>query len=177
MTGHSGAEARFFLREVAAMLGGTDPANRRVALGPGPAANSKSVAAFTVLGPTSMDAENTRDVVLESHVEDSTRNGRDFLTFLLRMATPDTARDLAYIGAGAGRFVVITAVAKPADRVADYKFLDLTKALGPGWSADPLYASVSLQDLTTELNERHVEPDEPLGRRILAAAVLVASPS
>lgn len=165
------ADARFFLDELAAMLAGTDPQNRGVKLGPGPAASSRSVAAFLVLGPNVVDAENTAGWLYPRYIEDSGRQGRDFLTSALRTVVPNSAKDLLYLGAGPGRYVVVTAVAKPADKVETYSFLDATSALGSGWRMDPQFVAAPLADLTAYLDRKGVEPDAPLGRRILVGAL------
>ena len=172
------ADVRFFLDELAAMLAGTDPRNRGMKLGPGPAANSRSVAAFLVLGPEVIDAENTAaDWLYPRYVENSERPGRDFLTSALRTVTPDSAKDLLYLGAGPGRYVVVTALGKPADKVTTYTFLDVAGRLGSGWRLDPVFVATTLADLTAHLDREGIEPGAPLGRRLLVGALTSASPA
>ena len=167
--------ARFFLTEVAAMLADPRPDNRRIKLGPGAAPRSRTVAAFVVTGPEPINATNTTEWLHERYVKDSDRQGQDFLTSALRTVTPGPAKDLIYLGAGPGRYVVITALPKTLDKINDYTFIDAGAALGSGWHTEPLYAAVDQAALTNHLDHEHVDPNEPLGRRILTAAARSAA--
>lgn len=164
-------EAEFFIREIAAILAGTDPSNRRIAMGPGPTSKSKTIVALVVNGPVTVDASNTREWLLERHLEDSSRPGRDFLTSALRTVTPDSASDVLYLEAGPGRYLVVTALGKPVKSVPSYKFADAASALGEGWAMDDLYCAVSVGELLGYMSDQQIDAVSTVGSQILSAVV------
>lgn len=163
--------AEFFVSEIRAMLSIGDSDNRAIRMGSECPDKARTIAAFFVHGPDVVDPENTEEWLYERYVENSDRKGYDFLSSALRWVTPKAADDLMFVSAGTGNYMVLSAFTKAPDRLGTYKFPVVEKVLGNGWSRDPLYAAVGIDELTTYLGERAIDLEGSLAGCAIRAAI------